>query len=115
MPVQQCTHLPSSRIPEYTNWCSEVLYEDEAFPERQLAALLLSRVPFLVRQTNVKMYFHLSDYDQAMSFALGAGDLFDLSEKSEFVETIIGNGPLNLRSFPSTLCRAIHQIATMVI
>jgi 26S proteasome regulatory subunit N2 len=92
-----------------------VLYEDEAFPERQLAALLLSRVHFLLRPANVKMYFHLSDYDQAMSFALGAGDLFDLSEKSEFVETIIGNGPLNLRSFPSTLRRVIHPITTIFI
>lgn len=44
------------------------------------------------------MYFHLSDYDQAMSFALGAGDLFDLSEKSEFVETIIGICPCSHRS-----------------
>jgi 26S proteasome regulatory subunit N2 len=33
-----------------------------------------------------------------MSFALGAGDLFDLSEKSEFVETIIGICPWNRRS-----------------
>ena len=115
MPVQQCIHLPYRRIIKYANWCSEVLYEDEAFPERQLAALLLSRVHFLLRQANVKMYFHLSDYDQAMSFALGAGDLFDLSEKSEFVETIIGNGPLNLRSFPSTLCRVIHPITTIFI
>lgn len=35
------------------------------------------------------MYFHLGDYDEALSFALGAGKLFDLSSKTEFVETII--------------------------
>ena len=35
------------------------------------------------------MYFHLGEYNEALSFALGAGKLFDLSAKSEFVETII--------------------------
>ncbi|KAL7274550.1 proteasome regulatory particle base subunit [Rhizina undulata] len=56
----------------------EVLYEDEQFPQRQLAALVASKV-----------YYHLGEYDESMVFALGAGELFDITAKSEYVETII--------------------------
>jgi 26S proteasome regulatory subunit N2 len=58
--------------------CSESLYEDEAFPERQLAALVLA-----------KAYYHLQEYNESMMFALSAGDLFQLDKKGEFEETII--------------------------
>ncbi|EFX02127.1 26S proteasome regulatory subunit [Grosmannia clavigera kw1407] len=56
----------------------ESLYEDEQFPERQLAALVLAKV-----------YYHLQAYNESMSFALAAGDLFKLDDPSEFEETII--------------------------
>jgi len=56
----------------------EVLYEDDQFFERNLAALVASKV-----------YYHLGEYDESMMFALGAGDLFDITAKSEYVETII--------------------------
>ncbi|KAI2638412.1 26S proteasome regulatory subunit rpn2 [Xylaria nigripes] len=56
----------------------EALYEDEFFPERKLAALVLSKV-----------YFHLQAYDESMFFALAAGDLFKLDNPGEFEETII--------------------------
>lgn len=58
----------------------EVLYEDDAFPERQLAALVASKV-----------YYHLGDYAQSTDYALGAGDLFDIDRKDEYVETIIAH------------------------
>lgn len=57
---------------------SETLYEDESFPERQLAALVLSKV-----------YYHLQEYNESMTFALDAGDLFKLDNQGEFEETII--------------------------
>jgi 26S proteasome regulatory subunit N2 len=57
---------------------SEALYEDESFPERRLAALVLAKV-----------YFHLQDYNESMTFALAAGPLFKLDAPSEFEETII--------------------------
>lgn len=57
---------------------SEALYEDETFPERQLAALVLSKV-----------YYHLQAYNDSMNFALAAGDLFKLDAPGEFEETII--------------------------
>ncbi|ESZ91093.1 26S proteasome regulatory subunit rpn2 [Sclerotinia borealis F-4128] len=56
----------------------EALYEDESFPERRLASLVLAKV-----------YFHLQAYNESMTFALGAGDLFQLDEAGEFEETII--------------------------
>ena len=57
----------------------ECLSEDPDFPERKLAALVASKV-----------HYHLESYDEALSFALGAEDLFDVTERSEYVETIIG-------------------------
>jgi 26S proteasome regulatory subunit N2 len=56
----------------------ETLYEDESFPQRELAALVTAKV-----------YFHLGEYNESMVFALGAGKLFDLEHESEFEETII--------------------------
>ncbi|XXH05314.1 mRNA-capping enzyme subunit beta [Hypoxylon texense] len=56
----------------------EALYEDESFPERKLAALVLSKV-----------YYHLQAYDESMFFALAAGELFKLDNPGEFEETII--------------------------
>jgi 26S proteasome regulatory subunit N2 len=57
---------------------SEALYEDESFPERQLAALVLAKV-----------YFHLQAYNESMTFALAAGPLFKFDAPGEFEETII--------------------------
>ncbi|CAK7225214.1 proteasome regulatory particle base subunit [Sporothrix eucalyptigena] len=56
----------------------EALYEDEDFPERQLAALVLAKV-----------YYHLQAYSESMTFALAAGDLFKLDSPGQFEETII--------------------------
>jgi 26S proteasome regulatory subunit N2 len=57
---------------------SEILYEDDTFPQRQLAALVLAKV-----------YYHLQEYNESMKFALAAGDLFTLDKGGEFEETII--------------------------
>ncbi|KAK9329312.1 armadillo-type protein [Lipomyces starkeyi] len=56
----------------------EELYEDDKFPQSKLAALVASKV-----------YYNLAEFDQSMHFALAAGDLFDLSLKTEYVETIV--------------------------
>lgn len=58
---------------------SEALYEDESFPERELAALVASKV-----------YYHLQEYNESMVLALGAGKLFKLENGGEYEETIIG-------------------------
>lgn len=56
----------------------EELYESPEFPERELAALVTSKV-----------YYHLQEYDESMVFALGAANLFDITAKGEYVETMI--------------------------
>lgn len=56
----------------------EVLYEDSAFKHRELAALLVSRV-----------YYHLGSFEDSLTYALGAGGLFNVNDASEYVETII--------------------------
>ena len=56
----------------------EALYEDETFPERELAALVAAKV-----------YYNLQEYNESMVFALGAGKLFNLDNEGEFEDTII--------------------------
>lgn len=56
----------------------EALYEDPHFPERELAALVASKV-----------YYNLQEYNESMVFALGAGKLFDLDREGEYEDTII--------------------------
>ncbi|GJN93401.1 hypothetical protein Rhopal_006456-T1 [Rhodotorula paludigena] len=63
----------------------EALSEDTAFPARQLASLVCSKV-----------YYHLGNLDEALAFALGAQKLFDVElagdvspAEAEYVETII--------------------------
>ena len=55
--------------------------EEKLYPAevRQLAALVASKV-----------YYHLGSYEDSLSYALGAGPLFDvISTDSQYVETII--------------------------
>jgi len=59
----------------------ESLYEDETFPQRQLAALVASKV-----------YFYLGELKDALEYALGAGVLFNVEEGSDFVETLLSKG-----------------------
>ena len=58
--------------------CSETLYEDEKFGSRDLAAVVASKV-----------FYHLEELDDALKYALGAGELFDLSLQNEYVETLV--------------------------
>lgn len=57
----------------------EAFAEDDAFPQRALASLLCARV-----------FFHLGEQGEALSYALGAGPLFDVNDDSEFVTTMLG-------------------------
>ncbi|KAI9782546.1 MAG: proteasome regulatory particle base subunit [Peltula sp. TS41687] len=56
----------------------EALYEDETFPERELAALVVA-----------KIYYHLQEYNESMVFALAGRKFFDLDRGGEFEDTII--------------------------
>ncbi|KAL9232768.1 hypothetical protein vseg_007838 [Gypsophila vaccaria] len=56
----------------------ESLYEDEEFPERALAALVVSKV-----------FYFLGELNDSLSYALGSGPLFDVSEDSDYVRTLL--------------------------
>eukprot|EP00903_Cladosiphon_okamuranus_P016673 g15374.t1 len=56
----------------------EALSEDDAFPARELAAAVAS-----------KCFFHLEEYSDALRLALGAGEYFDVSSKTEYVSTMV--------------------------
>ncbi|MCJ1353630.1 MAG: proteasome regulatory particle base subunit [Icmadophila ericetorum] len=56
----------------------EALFEDETFPERELAALVAAKV-----------YYNLQEYNESMAFALRAGQLFNIDNGGEFEDTII--------------------------
>ncbi|KNE66892.1 hypothetical protein AMAG_11367 [Allomyces macrogynus ATCC 38327] len=78
--------IPASRCRRRRFWAEiadslahiEILFEDTKFQYRQLAALVAAKV-----------YYHLGEFDDSVTFALGAGELFDLNAQSQFVETII--------------------------
>jgi hypothetical protein len=37
-----------------------------------------------------QVFYHLGELDDALSYALGAGKLFDINEQSEYVQTTLG-------------------------
>lgn len=55
-----------------------MLYEDKVFGQHELAALVASKV-----------FYHLGSFEDALTYALGASDLFDVNGRTEYVETII--------------------------
>ena len=38
----------------------------------------------------LQVYYHLGAFEESLTFALGAGSLFNVNDTSEYVETIIG-------------------------
>lgn len=56
----------------------EMMYEDSIFKHRNLAALLASKV-----------YYHLGAFEESLFYALGAKDLFNVSDTSEYTTTTI--------------------------
>ena len=54
----------------------EMLYEDVSFKHRNLAALVASKV-----------YYHLGAFEESLTFALGADELFNVNDTSEYIET----------------------------
>lgn len=58
--------------------CSEELSEQDDFPEKQLASLVASKV-----------YYHLGSLQDSLTFALGAGQNFNVNGSTEYIETIL--------------------------
>ncbi|KAJ3693473.1 hypothetical protein LUZ60_008953 [Juncus effusus] len=68
----------------------ESLYEDEEFDQRQLAALVASKV-----------FYYLGELTDSLSYALGAGSLFDVSEDSDYAHTLLAKALDEYASFKS--------------
>lgn len=60
----------------------------------------------------IQVFYHLGELDDALSYALGAGKLFDINERSEYVQTTLGelSSPLQAFPFPDKVTRlsAVH-------
>ncbi|XP_051158339.1 26S proteasome non-ATPase regulatory subunit 1 isoform X2 [Leptopilina boulardi] len=56
----------------------EILHEDKNFNHHELAALVASKV-----------YYHLGSFEDSLTYALGAGELFDVNARNEYVDTTI--------------------------
>jgi hypothetical protein len=37
-----------------------------------------------------QVFYHLGELDESLTYALGAGRLFDVTEESEYVQTLVG-------------------------
>lgn len=77
----------------------ESLYEDEEFDQRQLAALVASKV-----------FFYLGELNDALSYALGAGPLFDVSDDSDYAQTLLAKA---LDEYAAIQSRATGEEKTM--
>ncbi|CAL5007606.1 unnamed protein product [Urochloa decumbens] len=77
----------------------ESLYEDEEFDQRQLAALVASKV-----------FFYLGELNDALSYALGAGPLFDVSDDSDYAQTLLAKA---LDEYAAIRSRAAGEDKTM--
>lgn len=52
--------------------------EDAKFPEKSLAASVVSKV-----------YYYLEEFDESLRYALESGDFFDLNQQTTYVDTLI--------------------------
>ncbi|CAL5003295.1 unnamed protein product [Urochloa decumbens] len=77
----------------------ESLYEDEEFDQRQLAALVASKV-----------FFYLGELNDSLSYALGAGALFDVSDDSDYAQTLLAKA---LDEYAAIQSRAAGEDKTM--
>ncbi|CAI9762778.1 unnamed protein product [Fraxinus pennsylvanica] len=80
----------------------ESLYEDEEFDQRPLAALLVSKV-----------FYYLGELNDSLSYALGAGHLFDVSEDSDYVHTLLAKAIDEYASLNTKAAEAHNESATV--
>ena len=51
--------------------------------------LIIMKVRELAAVVASKVFYHLGSYEVSLDYALGAGNLFDVTSSSQYVETII--------------------------
>lgn len=52
-----------------------------------IVCLLLSK---LILLPDLQVFYYLGELNDSLSYALGAGSLFDVSEDSDYVHTLLG-------------------------
>ncbi|XP_011073786.1 26S proteasome non-ATPase regulatory subunit 1 homolog A [Sesamum indicum] len=80
----------------------ESLYEDEEFDQRQLAALLVSKV-----------FYYLGELNDSLSYALGAGPQFDVSEDSDYVHTLLAKAIDEYANLKTKAAEANDELAVV--
>ncbi|ERN01812.1 26S proteasome non-ATPase regulatory subunit 1 homolog A [Amborella trichopoda] len=78
----------------------ESLYEDEEFDQRQLAALVVSKV-----------FYYLGELNDSLSYALGAGPLFNVSEDSDYVHTLLAKAIDEYASLRTKAAESHEEVA----
>ncbi len=58
------------------------------------AATRLFAATDLCFSPTLQVFYHLGDLDDALTYALGAGSLFDVNSSAEYVQTILGEQSL---------------------
>ncbi|VAH21529.1 unnamed protein product [Triticum turgidum subsp. durum] len=76
----------------------ESMYEDDEFDQRQLAALVVSKV-----------FYYLGELNDALSYALGAGPLFDVSEDSDYALALLAKALDEYASFKTRASKAMEE------
>ncbi|XP_006652792.1 26S proteasome non-ATPase regulatory subunit 1 homolog A-like [Oryza brachyantha] len=77
----------------------ESLYEDEDFDQRQLAALVVSKV-----------FYYLGELNDALSYALGAGPLFDVSDDSDYAHALLAKALDEYASFKTKASKGMEEV-----
>uniref|UniRef100_A0A452ZM37 26S proteasome non-ATPase regulatory subunit 1/RPN2 N-terminal domain-containing protein n=1 Tax=Aegilops tauschii subsp. strangulata TaxID=200361 RepID=A0A452ZM37_AEGTS len=77
----------------------ESMYEDDEFDQRQLAALVVSKV-----------FYYLGELNDALSYALGAGPLFDVSEDSDYAQALLAKALDEYASFKTRASKAMEEL-----
>ncbi|KAJ6847996.1 26S proteasome non-ATPase regulatory subunit 1-like protein A-like [Iris pallida] len=76
----------------------ESLSEDEEFEQRELASLVVSKV-----------FYYLGELNDSLSYALGAGSLFDVSEDSDYAHTLLAKAIDEYASIKSKAATSIKE------
>ncbi|GFP92861.1 26S proteasome non-ATPase regulatory subunit 1 homolog a [Phtheirospermum japonicum] len=80
----------------------ESMSEDELFTGRPLAALVVSKV-----------FYYLGELSDSLSYALGAGSLFDVAEDSDYVRTLLAKAIDEYASLKSKAAEANDDSAVI--
>eukprot|EP00249_Psilotum_nudum_P023630 c28942_g1_i2 orf=532-3591(-) len=80
----------------------ESLYEDDNFDQRQLAALVVSKV-----------FYYLGEPNDSLLYALRAGPLFDVAEDSDYAHTLLTKAIDEYASLRTKAAESIEEVPSV--